>query len=134
MKFTQAPTLRVEDYKDQASWIGKLFSSLNPFIQALNQIFNAQISFGDNILSVSQSYSIQTFQAFSLKWGNATPPVDVRIVKASSGAQQTPTCLLPVWSYDSSTQQISISQILEVRSSGVSAINGVYQFTVRATV
>lgn len=135
MKFNQNPVFRTEDFPGQQDWISKLFIQINPLVQLLNQIFDNNISFGDNIRSVTRSYSISTFQAFGILWPYQNfPPVDLRIMSANKGTGQTPTVLLPYWSYNPSTQVISISNILEVTTTGISALSGAYNFTIRATV
>lgn len=135
MKLTQLPNLRVEDFQSEQSWIGRLFIQLNPFVQAVNQLFDQNVDYTDNIKSVTKQYTVTTFQPVSFQWPfSDTAPVDLRIVQALKGTQLTPTILLPAWSFDSTDDQVTIEQLVEVTSSGVSALSGRYQFTVRVTV
>lgn len=41
--------LKSEDYPTQRSWIGSLFTSLNPFLSDVGRALNANLTFGDNI-------------------------------------------------------------------------------------
>lgn len=135
MKLTQIPNLRVEDFSSEQSWIGRLFVSLNPFIQSLNQIINSNIDFTSNIKSVSKEYTITRFQEFSFQWPfTDSVPNDVRVTRASKTTQKTPTILLLAWSYDTSTKIITVTRMSEVLSSSVSELSGQYNFIVRATV
>lgn len=135
MKLTSVPNFRVEDFPTEQSWIGRLFIQLNPLIQTLNQILDNNIDFSTNIKSVSKQYSISSWAAFSFTWPySSVTPNDLRVTKASKGTAQTPTILLPAWSYDQSTSLITVSSMLEATSSGVASLSGTYQFTVRATV
>lgn len=135
MILNQLPNLRVEDFPSEQSWINRLFVQLNPFMQGVSRVFNGNVDFSTNIKSVTKSYDITTFQAFSFLWSFAdVNPVDVRIVQATKGVQQTPTILLLAWSFDLSSRSISISRITEIGATGVNELSGRYQFTIRATV
>lgn len=137
MRFLQTPTLRVEDYPSEQSWIGKLFVQINPVLQSLYQVLNQNIDFSVNIMSITQNYdmTVTTFQAFKFQWPFPnSKPIDLRVIKALKGTTLTPTILLPAWSYDASTTTITVTQILEVTSSGIAQMSGRYQYSVRATV
>jgi hypothetical protein len=79
MKLNQLPNFRVEDFPSQQSWIGKFFTQINPFIQAINQVLDLNIEFGTNIKAVTKEYTITSFQSFGLQWPyKNNPPVDLR--------------------------------------------------------
>ena len=135
MKLNQLPNFRTEDFPGEQAWISKLFTQLNPFVQAVNQLFDLNIEFGSNIKAVTREYTISSFQSFSLTWPyKNNPPVDCRIVKASKGSQATPCILMNAWSYDSATNLITVNNIIELSSSGAAALSGSYKFTLRATI
>jgi hypothetical protein len=135
VRLNQVPNLRGEDFPTELSWIQKLFIQLNPFIQSVNQVFDNGIDFSTNIKSVTTSYAISTFQPFSLSWPYGDPdPIDLRVVRASKGSQQTPTILLPAWSYDATQKTIKVSKLLEVTDTGVTPLKGSYQFIIRVSV
>lgn len=135
MKLNQLPNLRTEDFPSEQKWISKLFVQLNPFIQAVNQVINQNLNFGDNLKSVSQTYTITSFQAFSIAWPYADEnPKDVRITTALKGTQKDATILLLAWKFNSTTRGVDISRIVEVLDSGIFSLNGTYEFTVRVTV
>lgn len=135
MKLNQIPNFRVEDFPSEQSWINRLFVQLNPFISSLNQVLAGGVDYTDNIKSVSQEYSISTFQEFSFLWPHKdSEPNDVRVTKATKGTQQTPTILLAAWAYDKTAKTITISRLTEVSASSVGALSGSYKFTIRATV
>lgn len=135
MKLNQNPNLRVEDFQSEQSWIGRLFTQLNPFISAVNQVFDSNIDFSTNIKSITKEYTISSFQAFDLQWPyKDSPPIDVRVTKAAKGSQLTPTVLLIAWSYDATQAVISISEMSEVTGAGITSASGRYAFTLRATL
>ncbi len=134
MKLNQLPNLRVEDFPTEQTWIGRLFTQLNPYIQAVSQLFDQNIDFFTNIKSISKDYTVTSFQEFSFQWPYKEVPNDLRITKATKTTQATPTILLPSWSYDSTQQSITVTNILEITSSGVFVLSGRYQFTIRANV
>lgn len=135
MKLNQLPNLRTEDFPSEQSWISKLFTQLNPFIQSVNLVLDTNIDYSTNIKSITRDYTITTFQAFSFQWTfTDSRPIDLRIVQAYKGTQLTPVILLPAWSYDATNRVITVSQLVEVTSTGVAALLGRYQFTVRVSV
>jgi hypothetical protein len=135
MKLNQAPNFRVEDFPSEQSWIGRLFTQLNPFIQSVNQVFDSNLDFSTNIKSVTVLYNISSFQTFSLQWPYANnPPVDLRVVQAAKGSGMTPCILLAAWSYDSTKYTITVNNMSEISTSGVSALSGSYRFTIRVTI
>jgi hypothetical protein len=135
MKLNQLPNFRVEDFPSEQSWISKLFTQLNPFVQTVNQVFDSNIDFATNIRSVSATYTISSFQPFSLQWPyKNNPPADLRIIQAQKGIQLTSCILLPAWNYDSTKYLITVDNIVEIGSAGISALSGSYKFTIRAVV
>ncbi len=136
MKLTQVPNFRVEDFSGQQEWIGRLFIQLNPFVQAVNQLFSGNVDYGTNIKSVTRPYDITTFQSFSFTWPYKDfAPVDLRVVKALKGTTQTPTILEAAWSYDATNTLITVTRMVEITDTpSVAALSGRYQFTLRVTV
>lgn len=135
-RLNQIPTFRSEDFATEQAWISKLFIQLNPFVQSLQSVINQGIDFTSNIRAVSKSYDITSFTEFSILWPYASivNPVDVRVMKAVKGSQQTPCILMLAWSYSPGSGNIVITNLIEVSSSGGSEINDRYQFTIRASV
>lgn len=136
MKLNQIPNFRAEDYPSEQSWISRLFVSLNPFIQSVNQVFDQNVDYSTNIKTVTKSYDILTFQPFSFQWAYSdATPVELTIVKALKGSQLTPTVLFAAWAYDPSTLTISVSRMAEITSTpAIAALSGRYQFTIRVSV
>lgn len=138
MRLNQNPNLRVEDFSSEQTWIGRLFIQLNPFIQSLNQIVNGNLDFLTNIKSVTRTFVLSfqgTFIPISFLWTFTDDnPNDLTIIRATKTSAQTPTILLPAWSYDIASNTITISRLTEVNASSVSAVSGDYQFTVRVSV
>lgn len=135
MKINQVPNFRVEDFPSEQSWIGRMFIQLNPLIQSINQILDENIDFSTNIKAVTRDYSITTFQPFNFTWGfPGFTPVDLRVIQANKGSTQTPTILQAAWSYNSTTQLISVTRMVEITESAVAQLSGSYQFKVRVTV
>lgn len=135
MKLNQVPNFRVEDFIGQQEWIGRLFIQLNPFVQSINQIIDKNLDYTYNIKSVTRSYDITSFTAFSFTWPYSdAAPIDLRIVKAQKGSTLTPTILQAAWEYDPTNQLISVTRMTEINESSVSALSGRYKFTIRVTV
>lgn len=135
MRISELPALRVEDYLEQQSWIGRLFIQLNSFIQSVNGVVNNNIDYATNIRSVTQLFDVKGFQEFSLKWPYpSTKPIDLRIISAYKGTEMTPTLLQAAWSYDASKHSINVTRMVELNQAGINELTGPYQFTVRATI
>lgn len=135
-KLNQPTNLRAEDYPEQASWIGRLFIVLNGFIQSVQSVLDQNIDFSTNIKSVTKDFDTTalTFPiVFSWPY-KGFKPVDLCVMNATN--ESSATCLLPAWSFDSSTNNITISYLTEVSASGIAAISSGrrYKFSVRATV
>ncbi len=136
MNLTQKVTLRVEDFPDeQRGWLRSLFSQLNPLFSSIDQILNQNIDFSTNIPSVTQSYSIDSFQTFSIKWAfTGYKPAFLSVSNSYNVATQSPTILLPAWSYDPGSSLITVSNMLEATTAGNVALTGKYTFNVRVSV
>lgn len=137
MKLDNVPNFRTEDYPTQQEWISRLFVSLNPFIQSVNQVLTNRVDYTTNIKSVTKDYSLNvvSFQEFSFIWPfkDATP-VDLRVVRATKGATQTPTILFAAWSYDATKYSITVSNMVELSGTTLGAMSGTYQYSIRVTV
>jgi hypothetical protein len=135
VKLNQAINLRVEDFQSEQSWIGRLFTQLNPFIAAVNRVLDNNIDYHSNIKSIVKEIRMTKFQSFSLLWPyQDSNPLDVRIIKAMKGNQNEACILLNAWKYDAAKREIQITNIFEVTESGIDSLNGSYTFTIRATV
>lgn len=135
-KLNQPTNLRNEDYPDQTAWIGRLFGVLNPFIQSVQSVFDNNIDYSTNIRSVTKDFdtSALTFP-ITFQWPfPQVKPQALTVLTATSGTAAI--ALIPAWSYDSSSSQISVAYLTAVSASGVSAIvQGTrYKFSLRATV
>jgi hypothetical protein len=136
MNLIQKPLLRLEDFpQDQQSWLSLLFGQLNPFFSSVFQILNNNVDYSTNIPSVTNTYSIHSFQTFSMKWKfpGYTPTI-LNISAAYNVDTQEPTILMAAWSYDPSKSLITISNMLEVTESGNTPLTGKYTFNVRVSV
>lgn len=135
-KLNQTTNLRVEDFPEQASWIGRLFVTLNQFIQSVQNIFDYNIDFATNIRSVTREFDTTSITfPITFQWTfTQVKPQALTVLNAMAGTSAT--CLVPAWSYDSSTSLITVSYLTEFSTSGVSApTQGTrYKFSLRATV
>lgn len=136
MRLREIPNLRLEDFPSQQSWIGRLFSTLNPFIASLNQVLSQNIDFTDNIKAVTKDYvQDQVFQAFSFTWPfKDNAPVELKVTKATKGATQVPTILCAAWSYNKNESLITVSKLIEITLGGLEDPVGRYQYTIRVSV
>lgn len=129
------PSLRMEDYpKELASGFASLFRTLTPYFASLTSTINGSVDFTDNIAAVTKSYDMTNVQfPINIQWTfTGKSPVDLRVTKAS--AANVATILIPAWSFDVSTNIISITKLLEAPAMALPAIGTRYQFTVRATI
>jgi hypothetical protein len=108
-KPNQLTTLRVEDFSaEQRAWLPRLFQPLNQFLLSTYNILNGRVEFGANVpcqdetLRFSYGGSAQTFM-----WKLAGTPSILWVGQATEDA--VVTSLQPFWSYDSSTQKISVN-------------------------
>jgi hypothetical protein len=136
VKLNQTTNLRVEDYPDQAKWIGRLYIVLNSFFSNIDQILDSNIDFSTNIRSITKDFNTTTL-TYPIKFAwphEAYPPIDLQVCKAM--ADGTAIALIPAWDYNASTKEISVSALTQVSSSGASAttIGPRYKFTIRVTV
>jgi hypothetical protein len=137
MKLNQLPNFRVEDFPGQQSWIGKLFVQLNPFVQAVNQVFDRNINYSDNVKSIVRTYTqnITAFQQFDFEWPFSDElPAQLCVTSAYKGTTLTPVILLVAWKYDATNKLIQVTRMIEVTDSGIAALSGRYQYTIRVTV
>ncbi len=137
MKLNQSFNLRNEDYPDQSAWIGRLFVVLNTFMTSIAQIFDQNIDFTTNIKSVSKDFDTTSpTYPITFQWPfTQAPPVELRVTVATKDNQAI--VLLPAWSYNASTQAISISYLCECTSSGTISATSTgprYKFTIRVTI
>ena len=129
------PSLRMEDYpKELAGGFSSLFRTLTPFFTSLTAAVNGSIDFVDNISAVTKSYDMTNVQfPVNIQWPfSGKSPVDLRITMASKA--NVATILIPAWSFDVSTNIISITKILELPGMSAPTVGTRYQFTVRATI
>lgn len=136
MKLNQSVNLRVEDFPSEKDWISRLFVTLNPVLNAVNQVLDYNIDFATNIRSVTKAYDTSNLTLpIEFSWPfSAFTPVDLRITQAA--VDLTEAVLLPAWSYDASTQVISITSLYHATTAGLAevSVGTRYQFTVRVTV
>lgn len=137
MKINQTSNLRVEDFPDQAQWIGPLFVILNAFTTIVGQIFDQNIDFATNIKSVTKDFDFSSLTypiIFAWPFSQAQPQA-LSVCKSSKDG--VATVMLPAWRYNASTQEITVSYLTQVSSAGAMSATSVgprYKFTIRATV
>jgi hypothetical protein len=102
--------LLTEDYKDAPQWMGRLFQVLNQFMEQVTQLFNQNLTFGDNIKSrsfttsftTSATYSTGTFETLKFSWDGSNLPQAVlltRVVKSDTGTGLTTASAVTNWVY-----------------------------------
>lgn len=104
---TQKFTL--ESYKDQASWIGKLFSPLNSFIGQIATIFQNNISVQDNLYQeVKEIRFLNENSYFPIKFKtkfNKYPQIAMVGACVDENGQNTLTAMN--WSFENGTFSIN---------------------------
>lgn len=127
-------TLRVEDFPEQKEWIGKLFLPINTLITAFTSAINGNITYGDNIPSVTQAlefvYGGPTDYPKKFRWTLPVKPVEVRVAQAFE--DNTPVAVVCAWSY--ADNQISITEFVRLSSFGAQELveRSNYKIIVRA--
>lgn len=102
-------TLRVEDFpSEERKWLPRLFLPLNQFLTSASNTINGRVDFGANVpaqdmtLSFSFDGSAQRF-----RWNLAQAPKILWVGQSTEAG--LPVALNASWSYDSSTQNVSVS-------------------------
>lgn len=78
------PTLKrlvVEDFPEQQSWIGKLVSPLNLFVQAVNAALGNGLTWSENIAGAVRTLDIRSGD--TLTFSSAFKPIGVWVVAVS---------------------------------------------------
>lgn len=134
MLIPELTSIRVEDFPDQKSWIGKLLLPLNQFFLSTVSAVNGNITIGDNIPCQTQVmsfvYGSSTDFPKSFKWNIPDRPLELRIASATEDG--VPIALVPAWSY--ANGNVSITTLVKLSTSGVSELvtGSTYVVTVRA--
>jgi hypothetical protein len=133
MQLSTPPNLRTEDFPDQKSWIARLFIQLNPFFLQTQQAVN-QIDY-TNIESITRELSYANVQfPIKLQWTFESTPMSCQILSAKKGTEQTPTVLVPVWTYDASSKTISVTKMYEITDGGTVLAQGQYKLVMRISI
>ena len=111
-KLPQIKRLAIEDFADQKSWIGKLLSPLNQFMDAVFQALNNQLTFSDNLSAIVKVISVPglptgTPYPIYFSWPLKAKPVGVWVVSAMepSGVHSTFAAAVAVdWQYTERNQ------------------------------
>lgn len=109
MRIPPLTTLRVEDFSgEERKWLPRLFNPLNAFLTAASNALNGRIEFGSNIPCLD-SYLQFNFDGLPqrYRWPLNVQPTILIVGQATENA--LPVSLIPMWSFDSSTQNISVS-------------------------
>lgn len=131
-------TLKVEDFPDQRSWIGKLFFPLNNFVLGAISAVNGNLLLGQNIpcqtktLSFTWNGQSQLPVSFAYTLPSTLTPVELRICSAFENSKAI--TLLCSWSYANS--QVSLTNLWKVVDGTTPQVSrltvgNTYTFTVR---
>lgn len=110
--------LRLEDFQDQAKWIGPLLETYNNFISQAINIINGGILFGDNVVGVNHTFEF-TFQTQALtfpqivKWPFKLPPKHVYMTFGSEDDTSIP--LTFSWRFNDE-RLIEIKEVYKITS------------------
>lgn len=137
VKLNQSTNFRVEDFPDQADWIGRLFTLLNSFVTSVGQIVDQNIDYTTNIKSLTKDFEFSSLTyPITFQWPfTQAQPLSLSVNKATKDGSAI--ILLPAWTYNASTQALSVAYLAEVSSTGVVAATTIgpkYKFTIRATI
>jgi hypothetical protein len=117
MKPPVASRLLAEDFQDAPSWLSRLFSTLNRFMEQTIAVLDGGISFGDNILARRFSTSFTTtgtyvdgdFLPISFSWIAPVLPLAVLVVQVinSDGTPFLGSVGTPQWRYSNGAINIT---------------------------
>jgi len=123
MKLSNFFNLQKENLPGAADWIGVLLDPLNSILYSMYTAITGNLSIGDNVIGkvtdisiqTASTYSTGTFTPIRVSWDTAKyqPRVILvgKVTKPSNLPAQTVTVSVPSWTYDYSSQSISIPYI-----------------------
>lgn len=137
-KIPSIKTLRMEDFGDeQKGWIGALLNPLNLFLTTVTNALSSQLTFGDNIQGQKYllDFTYQTTSDLPMSFKNTLPIRPRALYMVSAYEDGVPVALVPAWQL-TDTNQVQITQLIKVTTSGVSALSAGkrYQIEVRTTL
>jgi len=117
-------TLRVEEFPDeQKAWIGKLITPLNLFMTITANSLSSALTFGSNIQGqeylLDFTYNVPSDLPKSFRNDLPVRPRALTLVSATENG--LPVILAHSWQL-TSDQQVQISDLVKLTSSGVSAL------------
>jgi len=135
MQLPVTSRLAVEDFPDQKSWIGKLLSPFNSFLQNVSYALNGSLTFGQNIQGQEQllDFTYNT-NSLPLKFSISltVKPLQLAIVQATENLS-TPVALVCAWQVNNG--QVWITDVTKLSNGTPSALKAGarYQLRVRIT-
>lgn len=120
-RLPQIRRLSIEDYQDQKSWIGKLLTPLNQFLDATVSALNKDLNVVDNTTSDIKSIqlsSVPTLNApASVSWTKVIIPIAVMVgnIRLSSGANVSLSAAVQVqWQMSPDNKSLQIINVVGV--------------------
>lgn len=107
-RLPQSSTIRTEDFPAEVrKWVPRLLTPLNLFITSAINLLNGNLTFVDNIPAQDLNFNF-TYASASQRftWNNSRAPKLAWVGMASENG--TAFIALPFWSFDASTQMVSI--------------------------
>ena len=137
-KLTETSKLKIEDFKEQRSWIGPLLEGYNNFLDQAIKLFNNGLLFIDNQAGIQHDFSF-TFESASatfpqkVRWPYGSfPPKSLFVGAAFEGS--TPVSVVCAWKFsdDRFIQLISVYKITS--TPGLSALTSGTKYVIRVRV
>lgn len=108
--------ISIEDFKDQADWIGKLLVPINLFFDLTSSNLNRSLTIADNFAGDLRVVELDGTYPLALSWTLLAKPVAVMVGQAvrSDGSASTLTTAVQVqWSFNQS-RQLSIDGVVGI--------------------
>jgi len=115
----KADRLIVEDYKEQKSWIGKLLSPINSFMESVVAALNRSLTLKENLAADMLTVQLDGTMPVKLAWTLKARPraVSVGDVYRKDGASVTLTDAVGIkWSYNQQGQ-LQVDQVVGITPS-----------------
>jgi len=130
MKINSIKKIITEDFQEQKSWIGKLVSPLNQFMDSVSSALNNRLTINDNMSGLTKSILVDGTYPLKIAWPMSQKPTIVLVgnCKKVNGVHTPVTSAVYVdWSV-SSDGSLSIDNVTGITASA----SDVYQITIVA--
>lgn len=138
MRIKTTTLLKVEDFPDQKSWIGKLISPINDFFTQSLQIINDGVVFPDNFIGKDYLFKF-TYQSAAIsfpqkfQWNLRAKPQALIVVAASENGEAFIPAVAWQFATDGTIQLTSVVRLTTAPAVALLQAGKRYEIRVRVT-